>query len=85
MSAFVANNHVSASSHFVKVSLQEMHLFAILQQPGPEFLLQLLLPQHELHLGASMICLAVLDIDLAVELQFDVVFGFFGGGDAGEG
>ncbi len=62
-----------------------MHALALLQQPRPVLLLQLLLPQLEVHIRAGVVRLGGVDVDLAVELEFHVVGGFLGLGVAGEG
>ena len=62
-----------------------MHALAILQQTRPVLLLELLLPQQEAHIRAGGIRRGVLDIDLAVEVELDVIGGFFGFAVAGEG
>lgn len=62
-----------------------MHPLAILQQTRPVLLLELLLPQQEAHIGARGMGLGVLDIDLAVELDLDVIGGFLGFAVASEG
>lgn len=62
-----------------------MHALALLQQPRPVLLLQLLLPELEVHVGAGVVRLGGVDVDVAVELELDVVGGFLGLGVAGEG
>lgn len=72
-------------TYLIEIRLQIMHPLALLQQARPVLLLELLLPQQEAHIGAGGMRLGVLDIDLAVELELDVVGGFFGFAVAGEG
>ena len=73
------------TTYLVEVGLQEMHLFALLEKPWPVFLLLFLFPEHKLHIPRAVMRLAVLDVDLAVELQHDVVGCLLGIGGAGEG
>ena len=44
-----------------------MHPLVFLQQPGPVFLLQLLLPELENNIPTRVMCLAVLRIDFLEE------------------
>ena len=60
-------------SYLIEVSLQEVDLLRVLEQPWPELLLQLLLAEDHLDVLGGVVDLAVLDIDLGVELQLDVV------------
>lgn len=50
-----------------------MNLLGVLQETRPVFLLQLLLAQHQLDLAVSVVDLAVLGINLAEQVQRDVV------------
>ena len=72
-------------TYLVEIRLQIMHPLALLQQARPVLLLELLLPQQEAHIRAGGIRRGVLDIDLAVEVELDVIGGFFGFAVAGEG
>ena len=74
----------TTTTYLIEIRLQIMHLLALLQQARPVLLLELLLPQQEAHVGAGGMRLGVLDIDLAVELELDVIGGFFGFAVAGE-
>ena len=56
------------SAYLVEIGLQEVHFLALLQQPWPIFFLQVLLPKHKFHIPRGVIRLAVLDVDLAIEL-----------------
>jgi len=62
-----------------------MHALALLQQPRPVLLLQLLLPQLEVDVRAGVVRLGGVDVDLGIELEFHVVGGLLGLGVAGEG
>lgn len=52
-----------------------MLLLALLQQPRPILLHQLLLPQHELHIPSCVVRLALLRVDDTIEIQRDFVGG----------
>lgn len=56
------------NAYLVKISLQEVHLFALFQKPWPVLFLLVLLPQHKLHIPRGVVRLAVLDVDLTKEL-----------------
>lgn len=75
----------SSGAHLVEVRLQVVHALALLQQPRPVLLLQLLLPQLEVHVRAGVVRLGGVDVDVAVELELDVVGGLLGLGVAAEG
>lgn len=60
-----------------------MDLLGILQETRPVLLLQLLLAQHQLNLAVGVVDFAVLGIDLAKQVQGDVVCDTLAGG-AGE-
>lgn len=75
----------TASAYLVEIGLQEVHFLALLQQPWPVFLLQVLLPEHKLHIPRCVMRLAVLDVDLTIQLQLHVVGGLLGIGVASEG
>ena len=55
------------SACLIKVRFQEMHPLAILQQPRPVFLLQLLLPELENNIPTRVMRLAVLRVDFLEE------------------
>jgi hypothetical protein len=57
----------------VEVSLQEVDLLRILQEPWPELLLQFLLSQNQLNVFGGVVNLALLLINLGVELELDMV------------
>lgn len=57
----------------IKVRLQEVNLLGILQQSWPELLLELLLSQHHLDVLECVVDLALLLIDLSVEVEVDGV------------
>ena len=44
-----------------------MHPLAVFQQPGPVFLLQLLLPELENNIPTGVMCLALLRVDFLEE------------------
>lgn len=50
-----------------------MDLLGVLQKTRPVLHLQLLLPQNQLNLTVGVVDLAVLGVDLSVEVQGDVV------------
>ena len=62
-----------------------MHFLGLFQQPGPVFLLELLLSEYKLHIARGVMRFAFLDVDFAEEFELDVVGGFLGVGVAGEG
>lgn len=62
-----------------------MHALALLQQPRPVLLLQLLLHELEVDVRAGVVRLGGVDVDLAVELELDVVGRLLGRGVAREG
>ena len=62
----------------VEVSLQEVDLLRILQEPWPELLLQLLLSQNQLNVFGGVVNLALLLINLGVELELDMVISLEG-------
>ena len=62
----------------VEVSLQEVDLLRILQEPWPELLLQFLLSQNQLNVFGGVVNLALLLINLGVELELDMVISLEG-------
>lgn len=75
-------------AYLVEVSLQVVDLLRVLEKSWPELLLGLLLPQHQLDVLGGVVDLAVVDIDLGVELKLNVVrllqaVGLAAEGDAG--
>ena len=50
-----------------------MHFLALLQKTWPVLLLELLLSQYHLHILSSVVNLALLWLDLGVELELQVV------------
>lgn len=69
----------------VEVSLQEVDLLCVLQQSWPELLLQLLLSQNHLDVLGGVVDLALLRVDLAIELKLDIVVSLEGIRVSGEG
>lgn len=59
-----------------------MQLLVILDQPGPELLLQLLLAEHKLNITAGVVDLGLLGVDLGVELKLKCVRDLFRCGGA---
>lgn len=57
----------------VEVGLEEVDLLVVLQQAGPELLLQLLLPQNQLDVLGRVVDLALLLVDLSKELELQLV------------
>ena len=57
----------------VEVGLQEVDLLSILQEPWPELFLQLLLSQDYLNVLGGVVNLALLLVNLSVELELEVV------------
>jgi hypothetical protein len=62
----------------IEVSLQEVDLLRILQEPWPELLLQFLLSQNQLNVFGGVVNLALLLINLGVELELDMVISLEG-------
>lgn len=62
----------------VEVSLQEVDLLRVLQEPWPELLLQFLLSQNQLNVFGGVVNLALLLINLGVELELDMVISLEG-------
>jgi hypothetical protein len=60
-------------AYLVKVGLQEVDLLRVLQETGPVLELELLLAQDQLNLTVGVVDLAVLGVDLSVEVQGDGV------------
>jgi hypothetical protein len=69
----------------VEVGLQEVDLLSILQEPWPELLLQLLLSQDDLNVFGGVVNLALLLVNLSVELELEVVVSLERVRVAGEG
>jgi hypothetical protein len=69
----------------IEVSLQEVDLLRVLQEPWPELLLQLLLSQDDLNVLSGVVNLALLLVDLSVELELEVVVSLERVRVAGEG
>jgi hypothetical protein len=46
-----------------------MHLLAILEQPGPELLLEVLLAQDQLDVAAGVVDFGLVGVDLGEELK----------------
>lgn len=59
--------------YLVKVGLQEVNLLRVLEKAGPVLKLELLLAQDQLNLTVGVVDLAVLGVDLGVEVQGDGV------------
>lgn len=76
-------------AYLVKVGLQVVNLLALLQETGPELLLELLLAQHHLNSTVGVVDFAVLGVDLGIELQLglvcDTLAGITSEGDGGGG
>jgi hypothetical protein len=51
-------------AYLVKVGLQEVHLLVLLEQTGPEFLLELLLAQYQRDVATAVADLRLLGVDL---------------------
>ena len=69
----------------VEVGLQEVNLLSILQEPGPELFLQLLLSQDYLNVLGGVVNLALLLVNFSVELELEVVVSLERVRVAGEG
>jgi hypothetical protein len=54
-----------------------VHLLVVLEEPGPELLLELLLAQHKCDIAAAVLDLGLLGIDLGEELKVDSVGDLF--------
>jgi hypothetical protein len=61
-----------------------MPLLAALEQPRPELRASLLLPQHQLDASTRGVGLALIGINLASELQLNMVVGVLGFRETGE-
>jgi hypothetical protein len=57
----------------IEVGLEEVHFLSVLQQPGPELRLELLLSQDQLHVLVGVVDLALLLVNLGIEFELDVV------------
>jgi hypothetical protein len=57
----------------IEVGLEEVHLLSVLQQPGPELRLELLLSQDQLDILVGVVDLALLLVNLGVEFELHVV------------
>jgi len=57
----------------VEISLQEVNLLRILQKPWPELLLQFFLSQNQLDILGGVVDLALLLVNLGIELELDMV------------
>lgn len=55
-------------SYLIEVRLEEMHLLAILEQPGPVLLLELFLLELDLHGSRVVKGVALVGVDLGVEI-----------------
>jgi hypothetical protein len=55
-----------------------VHLLVVLEQPGPELLLELLLAQHKLDVTASVVNLGLLGVDLGVKLELERICDLLG-------
>lgn len=51
----ISHSCTGITTHLIKVSLQEMDFFALLQQPWPVLLLHFLLPKHEFYISRCVI------------------------------
>jgi hypothetical protein len=60
-------------SYLVEVSLEEVHLLGAAEETGPELRLELLLAENELDITVGVVDLAVLGVDLGVEVERDAV------------
>jgi hypothetical protein len=60
-------------AYLVEVGLEEVDLLRVLQETGPVLELELLLAQDQLNLTVGVVDLAVLGVDLGVEVQGDGV------------
>jgi hypothetical protein len=54
-----------------------VHLLVVLEEPGPELLLELLLAQHKCDIAAAVLDLGLLGVDLGEELKVDSVGDLF--------
>lgn len=68
----------------VKVGLEEVNTLRVLEQPRPVLLLKLLLVKLHLNVLGSVVDLALGGVDLAPELELDVVLLLESGRGAGE-
>ena len=68
----------------IEISLEEVDLLGILQQTGPELLLELLLSKDKLDVLSGVVDLALCLVNLCVELQLQEVVALEGVRVAGE-
>lgn len=65
------------STYLVEIGLQVVLLLRVLEQPRPELFLQILLLQLHLDRSRAVVDLALLGVDLVVELHLDLVICLF--------
>lgn len=64
--------------YLVEISLEEVELLLVLQQARPVLLLELLLSEDQLDATRRVVDLALLGVDLGVQIKLDVVGSLFG-------
>ena len=69
---------LEVGSHLVKISAQKVHLLIALEQTRPVFSLEFLLSEDHLDIGCGVVGLGVFYINLAVELNIEVIGGLLG-------
>lgn len=57
----------------IEVGLEEMHFLGVFEQTRPVLVIELLLAQLDLDVLGGVVCLALVDVDLGVELKLEVV------------
>lgn len=62
-----------SKAYLVEISLQEVHPLLTLEKAGPKLELKILLAEDELDSAVGVVGLAVLGVDLAIEIQRDAV------------
>lgn len=69
-----------SDAYLVEVGLQEMGLLVRSQETRPELFLELLLPQNQLNLAIIVVHLSVVRVNLAIQVERNVVFNTLIGG-----
>ena len=64
--------------YLVEISLEEVELLLVLQQARPVLLLELLLSEDQLDATRRVVDLALLGVDLGVQIKLDVVGSLLG-------
>lgn len=65
-------------AYLVEVGLEIVHLLGVLEQARPVFFRKVLLLQLDLNVASRVVDLALLGVDVGVEVDLDVVSGLLG-------